>query len=110
MAFSSASRAAPQDLSMRPSSQIDAVFLESLTVLLGAGVVHLRPAANFLDGLLERLARGAAGLEYAAQFTDRCCISREPDGSPRRRRRPPSTRRELPRWPSRAPRARRRRT
>jgi hypothetical protein len=40
----------------RALGQVDAVFLERLTILLGARVLHLGAAAHLLDGLFERRA------------------------------------------------------
>ena len=39
---------------VRALGEVDGVFLQRLAILLGAGVLHLRAAAHFLDRLLER--------------------------------------------------------
>ncbi len=52
----------------RSFREIDAVFLECLSILLGAGVLHLRAAANLLDRLFERGALGARGFQDASEL------------------------------------------
>ena len=52
----------------RALGEIDAVLLERLAILLGARVLHLGAAANFLDRLLQAVPRRAAGLQDAAEL------------------------------------------
>ena len=51
-----------------PLGQIDAVLLERLAIFFRCRVLDLGAAANLLDRLLERRARGAAGFQDAAEF------------------------------------------
>ena len=52
----------------RALGQIDAVFFQRLAILLGARILHLGAAAHFLDGLFERGARRAVGLQHSAEL------------------------------------------
>ena len=51
-----------------PFGQVDAVFLQRLTIFLGPRVLHLGTAAHLLDRLFQRRALRAAGLQDAAQL------------------------------------------
>jgi len=53
----------------RALGQVDAVFFERLTILLGARVFHFGSAADLVDGLLDRRAGCPVRLEEPAQFT-----------------------------------------
>jgi hypothetical protein len=50
-----------------PLGQVDGVFLQGLTILLGVGVHHLLAAAQFVDGLFDRLPVGAGLLQYVPE-------------------------------------------
>ena len=52
----------------RALGQIDAVLLQRLAILLGARIVHFGAAAHLLDGLFDRSACGAVGLEQPSQL------------------------------------------
>ncbi len=52
----------------RALGEIDAVLLQRLAVLLGARILHLGAAANFLDRLFQAVPRRAAGLQDTAEF------------------------------------------